>query len=972
MNYVRIFTIIILFYVTKSFASCYDINNEFENDNLRGLKVTFSNTESSGDCNFPKQSSPYILLIPRDSAIKSTSEFNFTLSSQISSIHNATIKFYSGSDILAQIFIQNGAVTSDPNNILESVQDGQNKIYKISNILFQNISSIHFDSTAIDGNFVIDNMGYISDSVDIPIIVNKSYRIKYDQSETPDSYNALYRSKNIPHLNILKLPIIYYDFSKDIDNKGSLTCKDNDHISTNDLGYYFEQDNDKEIKFTGCCFANQYPAGYQWGPFITNEVINFDPGNDADLIFPTIGENEQVVIESSNKVVCANANMGAVSDGNLSYYFNSSACRLDFIGRCSGGGIIPDSDLINDCSSLTTGHPIDESQSGSIHYIACKSGCEYEDENNRLSYELKDNNVVEISGTVCQGITKRLSQWVSSVPLGLDGGIELQYIAGDNNGGALNCKSGYEEGSISYIFSNGNINFIDGSCSPISYELGTANNAALKTGLNTAYRVNYSEESTNPLGSEACEVGYSADNLSYSFNSNSNPDMNPELVITGNCVENRCLISEVNNNVLSNIINKQDSQISSEINCNDTDCGVNTQIIFDCNASSRYIASANPPKVTCQNDGTWLSSGECRLDGCSGSDLAALTGNTYSYTTSISNNYSYGYNVENISCNTSNRYFSGSGSPIITCTMNGWNISNECVLGCFPPTPNNIGGAPSNLRSIISNTAGTRRLSTDVYYRICQDGYVKSGGSDPYVHCHGASGWLFYGSDNCMDANYCGERSVANAPSISSGYLGKNVNINCNTGYSGIVNATCQSDRSWNISGNCQLQCHRNRAADTGNIGRSTVNLSLYPIYNDVNSSITYNSCSNGYIKSNNNHPSKTCQTNGYFTNSGSDNCVSKTGSATYTISNANNFNSSSLYGLFRGNNTINMTVRDGNWVGRVYLPEGMSDGQRFIFHRGSTFATTIHYNGGQSYSPSQGSSVSFIFNGSSNSWVRQ
>jgi hypothetical protein len=585
MNYIIILIkiiFLIIFYAKTSLANCYKVDNDFDIDNnIKGLKINFIDQDScQNDYNF----APYRMVIARDGPIKESSSLKFTLNKNISPIIDKTnvISFNSGEEVIAEIFIEDGHFQSIPENILDNSASPH---YSISNIngIFQNTSSITFGDASFVG--VIDDIKYVLSSSIVPIVAIKSYVVHYGKNGSDSPKN---RIKYVPHLNEglkQKSSIIYYDYKKDVNNKAPLSCKGG-FSSTDDLGYYFKKNTYKEIEFTGCCFLDQYPAGYSILGLKTNSVIDFDPTK--------IGE-DSMALNNNNQAVECNYEAKATSD--LSYYFDKEECVLKLHGTCKGDGMVEESDLLNSCSKIKKGDIIPRSEENKETFIDCHPGCQYSDPDNKLKYKLT-NNIVTISGEKCIPISKKISDWVEEVPSGIYPDQIIEYEV--NGSGSINCQeTGYEDNSaISYEFEDGIMKLSDSTCdlTPDFCQDGFVLNAKPLSDGSLGQVTNLMCKSEEYSGSitATCtnEGGYG------------------RWIYEGSCDLISCPASEINSDIPDNTQLITDFMISSESECTgeapDINCSVGTEIIFYCNPGSMGLA-----KKICQSNGKWQNSGSC-------------------------------------------------------------------------------------------------------------------------------------------------------------------------------------------------------------------------------------------------------------------------------------------------------------------------------------------------------------------------
>jgi len=580
MDYVRTISAItlcasILFSKTL-FASCYDTNNSFDADgDITGLAVTFSNSVCSG-------SSTYEILISRDSVLKNSTDIKFTISELDRSLTankgKNIIRFYSNQglsqDLLYEIYIKN---TSDReislNTYLSDVTATINKdgtTYTLSNIELSRVSKIQFGDdvfvgTIDDIQYAINNTGSFQ-----PIVIKKPYKT-INESPPYLSADTTMKSAVIPEKlidGIVNKSIIYYDPDKDSNNPEAINCKDN-YVKFGNLGYYFEKNEEKELIFEGCCFLSTYDTFNQQGLLKISESIEYD--------IDYVGVDKKKI---SSKVQCAN---GGSASGDLSYYFDKEDCNIKLYGICNGDGIIPESELITECSKKQVGDVVQKSDGTEADIdIDCKIGCENSGE---LKYNLSSSTaVVTISGVACNKKTKTLQEWAvsssKSIPKGINGGLNAQYMFNEYTN-TLSCIPGYEDGTVTYKFTNGTESIIfTGSCTPKKYRLDSYDNWESISGLTNLLTVDYDEdkESAERRGPLTCISGYESDgNLGYYFNG-INTDGEPNLVINGNCNRKQYTLNDyVDSNRLTGIdgsisVSYDENKISiasmGSLNCN--------------------------------------------------------------------------------------------------------------------------------------------------------------------------------------------------------------------------------------------------------------------------------------------------------------------------------------------------------------------------------------------------------------------
>lgn len=948
MNYLKFLILFIISFISyNSFAVCSVIDNELITSPIRslnGLKIEFYN---DNNCPTDARSGPYDVFLTRGSDIKNANDikFHFSQSDIIRNNNKEIINFYSFNSHLARIYIANNQIQSSIGSVFEDSDNSDN--YIISGINMSLVTKIAFGSNNIIGT--IDNIRYNINDVDMPLIIDKSYKIL--EINTPSYLQD----------RIAIDGVIYYDYTKDgtsDDNTIPLQCLNDDDTSYN-LGYYF--DDNKNVRFRGCCFQNLYSAGEIYDDVRIVNNLNYDESYVGDS-----NSGAHLATPPSGSLDCA---IGVASSNIFQYYFDSNICEIEFVESCDGNGIMPEDALINACSTISQGDIIN-AQNGRDRniQIACKVGCE--NQGGGLFYNLSSNDAaVTISGAACTPKTQTLTAWVNSpnnrngdrqVPVGINANHNAVYLF-DIERTNIPCLPGYAEGSISYYFENNSENIkFNGSCTPLRYQLSSWSGWGSFGGaidMEVEYNPTYTQTSSTK-GVVGCQDGFTpSDNLGYYFTAD-NP---PLLQITGSCESNYCMESAIEALKPNNVV---------DITMRDNDYSVGERFNFVCDNNNGYEDGANgAPHIICQPNGNWSNvSGNCILHQCLASDLTAMIGNIYNSQNFVNSNYG---NSVALTCNNANRYFNANNAPNAICNIDGWQINNPCIRSCVNY---NIVGETANINSIRPNNPGRSNVGHIIEYTQCNDGYVKNSTiANPRITCQENGNWQFSGSDNCIiNDNHCGNPDrIANANhNINSGRLNQEFTINCNTGYVGVINLRCQSDGNWNIEGSCQLQCHINQSS--GDIGRSTTDRSTYPVYNDPGSQVVLDRCNNNYIKANNNHPYKTCNPDGRgYSNSGSDNCIARTGDATHTIDNINSFDSNNLYELFRANNTVQMSVSDGNWVNRVVLPGGMADGQRFILTRNATWLTRVIY-GNSSYTPPRGTTTTFIFDSAQNLWVRQ
>ncbi len=491
---------------------------------IKGLVVNFSQCAPDGS----GSPAPYKILVPRDSNLKQSSSIKFTITdSDLALITNdkKIIRFYGLDGLIAEISKNNlGQQTWLGGVNIE--KEGQT--YILSNINFLGTHKISFGDTGFIGS--IDDIRYRTVDVSdfLPFIVSNPYHIN------PSLAPLFGKTATLPD-GIMPKSTIYYDHEKSSVIKGDLNCK-KDYIKSDDLGYYFEKTLDKDLKISGCCYKETVKQGFANNNIKTNVDIDFSQDR--------VGRSNALNLSD---LECVNGSVSA----NLSYYFDDSSCEIRFLGQCSGDGIVPYSSLINDCSPITAGDIIFETNgTDSMIEIDCKVGCKYSNINDTLKYSLSSSTAeVTISGEKCVKKTQTIESWTSEVPKGINKNTNIEYkFNGESL--SLDCMSGYISGTVEYYFSDGleDINFT-GSCAPKEYKLSDYNNFELLEGLNGDISVSYNEdinsiETKSPLG---CIPGYESDgDLGYYF-TDIDTDGRQDLVIYGGCNRKQYMLNNYEN-----------------------------------------------------------------------------------------------------------------------------------------------------------------------------------------------------------------------------------------------------------------------------------------------------------------------------------------------------------------------------------------------------------------------------------------
>jgi len=571
-------------------AACYDSNNEFDNGDIKGMYIEFTNKPPSGSCSNGYEA-PYIFVTPEGSGIKSSPNIQFTITefsnssdlTQTGDKVNLMTLYYQDKE-LAEIFIYyDGSekfISSSPSNIIhQNFELGRPYVITNDYIQFASISEVQFANTpAANSNehqFIgkIDDIRYDGS----PIVISRSYTIDYDNIFDYDSINRKKSAAKLKDGIKSENKSIYYDYTLNYDpetNTGNIRqieCKDGYSPGPSNAGYYFTKDQERQIMFYGCCFKDTYDPGNHGHPSLQlTQSIVFNPelSYSSDNINQPNSQDLTQLLSSntvgSNVIECSSSG-GSIMGGNnnVSYYFDIDSCEMKLYGGCEGDRVIypssPDADKLDFCSTIKIGHQFQQDNVNKTE-IGCEDGCMYQDNNDKLSYAIS-SGIVEISGKKCIGQTKSIDDWLGSddLPLGIDGDQNLQYADGTAN---ISCKSGYD-GSAQYSFNSGNIVFEnDASCVAKNYALSSSADSALIEGLNLDHIVSY-HESGGPvtLENSACQQGYSPNNLQYYFNTAATAT-DPDLRITGECGENSCLITDINNNNPPNTLNIEIDEIN--------------------------------------------------------------------------------------------------------------------------------------------------------------------------------------------------------------------------------------------------------------------------------------------------------------------------------------------------------------------------------------------------------------------------
>jgi hypothetical protein len=189
---------------------------------------------------------------------------------------------------------------------------------------------------------------------------------------------------------------------------------------------------------------------------------------------------------------------------------------------------------------------------------------------------------------------------------------------------------------------------------------------------------------------------------------------------------------------------------------------------------------AGDSKATCQDDGTWMSSGHCEIIRCKIS-----TFNNGRIETTRREYKSKGKLI----CNTGYKL---TGDSEATCQDDGtWMSSGHCeIIRCKISTFNN------------GRIEDTRREYKSKGKLICNTGYKLAG--DSKATCQDDGTWMSSGHCEiirCKNPIFNNGRIEATRREYKS--KGKLI---CNTGYklAGDSKATCQDDGTWRSSGHCE------------------------------------------------------------------------------------------------------------------------------------------------------------------------
>ena len=618
-------------------AACYDSNNEFDNGDIKGMYIEFTNKPPSRSCSNGYEA-PYIFVTPEGSGIKSSPNIQFTITefSNSSDLTQAgdkvnLMRIYSQNLELAEIFIyydgsEKFISSSPPNIVHQNFELDREYIITNNHIQFASISEIQFADTPKNNKeyqFIgkIDNIKYDNS----PIVISRGYIIDYDNSFDYDADNRKKSATKLKEGIKSENKLIYYDYTLDYNpttNSGNIKnieCKSGYSPGPTNAGYYFKKDAGRQIMFYGCCFKDAYDAGNQGHLSLKiNQSVGFDPNLSYSSDYINQLNSADVINLLSNRasdIECSSPGGTLISDV-ASYYFDIDSCTMKLYGGCEGDKTIYPSSIgaqkLDFCSTIKIGHRFQDYNVDKTE-IQCESYCTHQDDSNKLSYSIL-NGVVEISGEKCIGQTKPINGWLSTasnLPLGIDGEQNLQYVAGTADIiDDISCKSGYD-GSVQYSFNNGNIIFHNENCVAKNYTLRDSIDNSLE-GLNLDHIVGYNESfvagSAETLGDSACQEGYSPNNLKYYFDVENS---NPTLRIEGICKENSCLAADINNNNPINTLNISVNEINNNANCGNAGCTVNAEFFLDCDQDNNYTPSAAAPKKICQNDGSWSTSGSC-------------------------------------------------------------------------------------------------------------------------------------------------------------------------------------------------------------------------------------------------------------------------------------------------------------------------------------------------------------------------
>lgn len=614
-------------------TTCYHSDNEFDaNGDIKGMYIEFS--DNSGGCS--NNEAPYVIITPRGSNIKSSSEIRFTITDLNSS--NLTnsgdkvnlMRIYSQNLELAEIFIyydgsEKFISSSPPNIVHQNFELDREYIITNNHIQFASISEIQFADTPKNNKeyqFIgkIDNIKYDNS----PIVISRGYIIDYDNSFDYDADNRKKSATKLKEGIKSENKLIYYDYTLDYNpttNSGNIKnieCKSGYSPGPSNAGYYFTKDQERQIMFYGCCFKDTYDPGNYGHPSLQlTQSIDFNPElsySSDDINQPNSQDLTQLLSSNtvgSNVIECSSSGGSIIGGSSVSYYFDIDSCEIKLYGGCQGDKVIHQSssgaEKLDFCSTIKIGHEFQQDNVNKTE-IGCEDGCVYQDNNDKLSYTIS-SGIVQIDGKKCIGQTKSIDDWLGSddLPLGIDGDQNLQYADGTAN---ISCKSGYD-GSAQYSFNSGNIVFGNVSCVAKNYALSSFADSALMEGLNLQHIVSYYELGGPViLGNSACRQGYSPNDLRYYFTTAATAT-DPDLIIQGECGQNLCLVTDINNNNPQNTLNIESDEINSNPNCENGRCRVDAEFFLDCDDGNNYIPSQVIPRKICQNDGTWFTSGSC-------------------------------------------------------------------------------------------------------------------------------------------------------------------------------------------------------------------------------------------------------------------------------------------------------------------------------------------------------------------------
>lgn len=621
-------------------AACYDSGNEFDNGDIKGMYIEFTNKPTSGSCSNGYEA-PYIFVTPEGSGIKSSPNIQFTIT-EFSNSGDLTqagdkvnlMTLYYQDNKLAEIFIYyDGSekfISSSPSNIIHQNFE-LDKQYVITNnyIQFASISEVQFANTPAANSNEYQFIGKIDDIRynGSPIVISRSYTIDYDNIFDYDSINRKKSAAKLKDGIKSENKLIYYDHTLNYDpatNTGNIRqieCKDGYSPGPSNAGYYFTKDQERQIMFYGCCFKDAYDSGNHGHPSLQlTQSIDFAPElsySSDNINQPNSQYLAQLLLSDkvdNTAIECSSSGGSIIDGGSVSYYFDIDSCEMKLYGGCQGDRVIHQSssgaDKLDFCSTIKIGRQFQQDNVDETE-IDCENGCMYQDDNDRLSYTILDGTV-QIDGKKCIGQTKSIDDWLGSgnTPFGIDSNQNLQYADGTAD---ISCKSGYD-GSAQYSFNNGDIEFENASCVAKNYTLGSYADSDSMEGLNLNHIVSY-YESGGPviLGNSACEQGYSPNGLQYYFNTAATAT-DPDLIIEGECRENLCSVDEINNNNPPNTLNIETDEINNNANCENERCRVNAEFFLDCDDGNNYIPSQVMPTKICQNDGTWFASGGCVLN----------------------------------------------------------------------------------------------------------------------------------------------------------------------------------------------------------------------------------------------------------------------------------------------------------------------------------------------------------------------